>query len=55
MKNHAPSGPSPADSQTPKGIPYHTPVLQVHGSLSRLTQGGAVTGTEGGSGMVGMV
>ena len=54
MNNHAPSGPSHVDAQTPKRIPYHTPVLQVHGSLGRLTQGGGLTGTEGTSGMVGM-
>jgi len=40
--------------QAPLRSPYHTPVLRLHGSLSRLTQGGAGSRFEGSSGMIGM-
>jgi len=56
-KTHDPTPEAPvkASQEAPSRSPYHTPVLRLHGSLRRLTQGGAGTSFEGASGMLGMI
>jgi hypothetical protein len=55
MSDSNPQLPAKNDEQTPLRNPYHAPVLRMHGPLSRLTQSGAGTKSEGASGMIGML
>jgi len=45
------TSPITTDAHTPVRIPYHSPVLRLHGSLGHLTHGQGSLGGDGGSGM----